>query len=106
MTVLHGDRRPVSDLPQSRYDGGLPASRRPGRRRPRRAGPATGLYRAYPPSRDTAREASEIDAAVASNPGNKQYVQYIYESGAMIGPKPDFSKGLSGPVLTGTMDRQ
>ena len=43
-----------------------------------------------------------IDAAVNSNPGNKQYVQYIYESGAMIGPMPDFGKGFSkdGPVFT------
>jgi len=56
-----------------------------------------------------------IDAAVNSNPGNKQYVQYIYESGAMIGPKPDFSKGFSkdgpvfhkagGPVTSGIMER-
>lgn len=48
-----------------------------------------------------------IDAAVNSNPGNKQYVQYIYESGAMIGPMPDFAKGFGagGPVLTGSMDR-
>ena len=50
---------------------------------------------------------ASIDAAVNSNPGNKQYVQYIYESGAMIGPKPDFAKGFkagSAPTA-GDMER-
>jgi len=35
-----------------------------------------------------------IDAAINSNPGNKQYKQYIYDSG-IIGPKPDFGKGFT-----------
>ena len=35
-----------------------------------------------------------IDAACASNPGNKSYTPYHYESGELIGPKPDFGKGF------------
>ena len=36
-----------------------------------------------------------IDAAVASNPGNKSYTPYYYESPDMIGPAPDFGKGFA-----------
>ena len=35
-----------------------------------------------------------IDAAVKSNPGNRSYEPYHYESGELIGPMPDFAKGL------------
>jgi hypothetical protein len=36
-----------------------------------------------------------IDKACAANAGNKSYAQYHYESGGLIGPKPDFGKGFS-----------
>ena len=35
-----------------------------------------------------------IDSAVASNGGNAAYKPYIFESDALIGPKPDFGKGF------------
>jgi len=35
-----------------------------------------------------------IDNAVASNGGNAAYKPYIFESDALIGPKPDFGKGF------------
>ena len=37
-----------------------------------------------------------IDSAVASNGGNAAYKQYYWESGEIIGPKPDFAKGFGG----------
>ena len=36
-----------------------------------------------------------IDAAVASNPGNKSYKQYHFDGGDLLGPMPDFGKGFS-----------
>ena len=38
-----------------------------------------------------------IDMACAANGGNKNYVQYHWESGSLIGPKPDFAKGARTP---------
>lgn len=35
-----------------------------------------------------------IDSAVASNGGNAAYKPYIFESDALIGPRPDFGKGF------------
>jgi len=46
-----------------------------------------------------------IDAAVASNPGNKSYTPYYYESPDMIGPAPDFGKGFAS-VKPATMARE
>lgn len=43
-----------------------------------------------------------IDAAVASNPGNKSYTPYHYESGDLIGPEPDFGKGFKAAGTTPT----
>jgi len=43
-----------------------------------------------------------IDAAVASNPGNKSYTPYHYESGDLIGPEPDFGKGFKAVGTTPT----
>jgi len=46
-----------------------------------------------------------IDAAVASNPGNKSYSPYHFESADLIGPQPDFGKGFTS-VKPAVMDRR
>lgn len=38
--------------------------------------------------------AEDIAGAVAANPGNKAYSQYHYDGPDLIGPKPDFGKGI------------
>ena len=38
--------------------------------------------------------AEDIAGAVAANPGNKAYKQYHYDGPDLIGPKPDFGKGI------------
>ena len=58
--------------------------------------PCTSLLVRFPPNPATPPAPAQeyIEAAVASNPGNKSYAPYLYDDG-LIGPVPDFGKGFT-----------